>query len=43
MLLNAAAGSACSAVNELAFETALAAKHLKVTVHTLRPLCSVPA
>lgn len=32
MLLNAAAGSAASALKELAFETALAAKHLKVTV-----------
>jgi len=32
MLLNAAAGSAASALKELAFETALAAKHLKVSV-----------
>ena len=30
MLLNAAAGSAASALKELAFETALAAQHLKV-------------
>jgi hypothetical protein len=32
MLLNASAGSAASALKELAFETALAAKHLKVRV-----------
>jgi hypothetical protein len=32
MLLNAAAGSAASALKELAFETALASKHLKVRV-----------
>jgi hypothetical protein len=32
MLLNAAAGSAASALNELAFETTLAATHFKVNL-----------
>jgi hypothetical protein len=35
MLLNAAAGSAASAMTELAFETALAAKHLQVRLMAL--------
>jgi hypothetical protein len=38
MLLNAAAGSAASALKELSFETALAAKHLKVTAATAVPV-----
>jgi hypothetical protein len=38
MLLNAAAGSAASALNELAFETALAANHLKVMPFAVAPL-----
>jgi hypothetical protein len=36
MLLNAAAGSAASALNELAFETALAATHFKVITVRVR-------
>ena len=42
MLLNAAAGSAASAMTELAFETALAAKHLQVRLMAL-PLVFCPS
>jgi hypothetical protein len=37
MLLNAAAGSAALALSELAFESALAARHLKVMADTAAP------